>query len=84
MRSSRSFRTVTACWLPTSTSDYLNDLLARHKSGLEDATDRIWRLLNLQIWGDIFITGKVGHAGYGDHAGHGGDGGKEGAVPASL
>ena len=21
-------------------------------------TDRIWRLLNLQLWGDIFITGK--------------------------
>jgi asparagine synthase (glutamine-hydrolysing) len=39
---------------------YLNDLLARHKSGLEDATDRIWRLLNLQIWGNIFITNKVG------------------------
>jgi hypothetical protein len=39
---------------------YLNDLLARHKSGLEDATDRIWRLLNLQIWGGIFITSKVG------------------------
>ena len=39
---------------------YLNDLLARHKSGLEDATDRIWRLLNLQIWGNTFITNKVG------------------------
>jgi asparagine synthase (glutamine-hydrolysing) len=39
---------------------YLNDLLARHKSGLEDATDRIWRLLNLQIWGNIFIANKAG------------------------
>ncbi len=39
---------------------YLNGLLSRHKSGLEDATDRIWRLLNLQIWGNIFITNKVG------------------------
>ena len=39
---------------------YLNDLLARHKSGLEDATDRIWRLLNLQLWGNIFITSKTG------------------------
>ncbi len=39
---------------------YLNDLLARHKSGLEDATDRIWRLLNLQLWGSIFITSKTG------------------------
>jgi len=39
---------------------YLNDLLARHKSGFEDATDRIWRLLNLQLWGNIFITNKTG------------------------
>ena len=39
---------------------YLNDLLSRHKSGLEDATDRIWRLLNLQLWGNIFITSKAG------------------------
>jgi asparagine synthase (glutamine-hydrolysing) len=39
---------------------YLNGLLERHRSGLEDATDRIWRLLNLQIWGSIFITSKVG------------------------
>jgi asparagine synthase (glutamine-hydrolysing) len=30
-------------------------VLERHASGLEDGTDRIWRLLNLQIWGDIFI-----------------------------
>lgn len=40
--------------------NYLNGLLSRHQSGLEDATDRIWRLLNLQIWGNIFITNKVG------------------------
>jgi asparagine synthase (glutamine-hydrolysing) len=39
---------------------YLNDLLARHKSGQEDATDRIWRLLNLQLWGNIFITSRTG------------------------
>ena len=39
---------------------YLNDLLSRHKSGLEDATDRIWRLLNLQLWGKTFITSKTG------------------------
>ena len=42
---------------------YLNGLLERHKSGLEDATDRIWRLLNLQIWGGIFIGSNVGKAG---------------------
>ena len=33
-------------------------LIERHRSGLEDATDRIWRLLNLQIWGDMFLTGR--------------------------
>ncbi len=33
-------------------------LLARHTSGSVDATDRIWRLLNLQIWGDLFLTGR--------------------------
>jgi len=36
----------------------VDDLLERHNGGIEDATDRIWRLLNLQLWGDIFITGK--------------------------
>ena len=36
----------------------LDRLLERHKSGFEDATDRIWRLLNLQIWGDLFFAGK--------------------------
>jgi asparagine synthase (glutamine-hydrolysing) len=39
---------------------YLNDLVSRHKSGLEDATDRIWRLLNLQLWGKTFITSRTG------------------------
>ncbi len=32
--------------------------IERHRSGFEDATDRIWRLLNLQLWGDVFFTGK--------------------------
>ena len=36
----------------------LEALLERQLSGREDATDRIWRLLNLQLWGDLFITGK--------------------------
>jgi asparagine synthase (glutamine-hydrolysing) len=36
----------------------LEDLLARHRAGVEDATDRIWRLLNLQVWGDVFLTGR--------------------------
>jgi asparagine synthase (glutamine-hydrolysing) len=33
-------------------------LIQRHRSGREDATDRIWRLLNLQLWGDLFLTGR--------------------------
>ncbi len=33
-------------------------LLERQASGAVDATDRIWRLLNLQIWGDLFLTGR--------------------------
>ncbi|HEY1341697.1 MAG TPA: asparagine synthase (glutamine-hydrolyzing) [Bryobacteraceae bacterium] len=38
--------------------DELRTLVERHKSGQVDATDRIWRLLNLQIWGDLFFTGR--------------------------
>lgn len=33
-------------------------LIDRHRSGREDATDRIWRLMNLQLWGDLFLTGR--------------------------
>ena len=33
-------------------------LVERHRSGFEDATDRVWRLLNLQLWGDLFLTGR--------------------------
>lgn len=36
----------------------VNALLERHHKGAEDATDRIWRLLNLQLWGDMFLAGK--------------------------
>jgi asparagine synthase (glutamine-hydrolysing) len=35
----------------------LLDLLERHRSDQEDATDRVWRLLNLEIWAGLFITG---------------------------
>ena len=37
----------------------LETLLARHASGSVDATDRIWRLLNLQAWGQIFLSGRA-------------------------
>jgi asparagine synthase (glutamine-hydrolysing) len=33
-------------------------LIDRHRLGFEDSTDRIWRLLNLQLWGDLFLTGR--------------------------
>jgi len=36
----------------------LAGLLEHHRGGVEDATDRIWRLLNLQIWGDVHLTGR--------------------------
>ena len=36
----------------------LEGLIARHMQRQEDATDRLWRLLNLQMWGDLFVTGK--------------------------
>jgi asparagine synthase (glutamine-hydrolysing) len=36
----------------------LKRLVEGHRTGLIDATDRLWRLLNLQIWGDVFITGN--------------------------
>ncbi|MDQ6701343.1 MAG: asparagine synthase (glutamine-hydrolyzing) [Acidobacteriota bacterium] len=36
----------------------VNRLLERHRADKEDATDRLWRLLNLQLWGDLFLTGK--------------------------
>jgi asparagine synthase (glutamine-hydrolysing) len=34
----------------------LDSMIERHRSGLIDATDRLWRLLNLQIWGDVFLN----------------------------
>ena len=33
-------------------------LLERHRRGQEDCTDRIWRLLNLVLWGDVFFTDR--------------------------
>lgn len=38
----------------------MENLIARHRSRQEDATDRLWRLVNLQIWGDLFLTGRKG------------------------
>ena len=36
----------------------LESLITRHQEQREDATDRLWRLLNLQLWGDLFLTGR--------------------------
>ncbi len=33
-------------------------LIERHRAGREDATDRLWRLMNFQLWGDLFLTGR--------------------------
>jgi asparagine synthase (glutamine-hydrolysing) len=35
----------------------VQSLIQKQTEGVEDATDRIWRLLNLQIWGKIFLEG---------------------------
>ncbi len=44
-------------------SEYLDlepigKLIERHRRGTLDATDRLWRLLNLQLWGDLYFTGR--------------------------
>ena len=36
----------------------VEDLLQAHRSGAVDATDRLWRLLNVEIWGATFIQGR--------------------------
>ena len=46
------------CWLRCWICEEVSALIDRHRAGFEDATDRIWRLLNLQLWGDMFLTGR--------------------------
>jgi asparagine synthase (glutamine-hydrolysing) len=36
----------------------VKSLIEQHRSHKIDATDRIWRLLNLQFWGEIFLSGR--------------------------
>jgi asparagine synthase (glutamine-hydrolysing) len=38
----------------------LDTLIDRHRRGLLEATDKIWRLLNLQLWGDVFLGANRG------------------------
>jgi asparagine synthase (glutamine-hydrolysing) len=33
-------------------------LIEQHRNRTIDATDRIWRLLNLQYWGEIYLSGR--------------------------
>lgn len=36
----------------------VQEMVDRHRAGSHDMTDRIWRLLNLQVWADMFLTGR--------------------------
>ncbi|MGH9632314.1 MAG: asparagine synthase (glutamine-hydrolyzing) [Bryobacteraceae bacterium] len=38
----------------------LEELIRSQQEGRQDCTDRLWRLLNLQIWGDVFLTKRLG------------------------
>lgn len=35
----------------------IKQLLAQHRSGFHDGTDRLWRLLNLELWGKAAFSG---------------------------
>lgn len=37
----------------------LEQLIDQHLHGQHDGTDRLWRLLNLQIWGHLFLTQRL-------------------------
>ncbi|MGH9659776.1 MAG: asparagine synthase (glutamine-hydrolyzing) [Bryobacteraceae bacterium] len=39
--------------------DSTRALVDRHRRGLEDATDRVWRLLNLELWAGCFLAGRA-------------------------
>jgi asparagine synthase (glutamine-hydrolysing) len=39
--------------------DALKAIFVEHRSGLRDNADRIWRLLNLELWQRVFIDGEV-------------------------
>lgn len=36
----------------------MENLLRLHQAGSIDATDRMWRLVNFQLWGDVYLTGR--------------------------
>jgi asparagine synthase (glutamine-hydrolysing) len=37
----------------------VRNMIAAHRAGRLDATDRIWRLINLETWGGIFFTRSI-------------------------
>jgi asparagine synthase (glutamine-hydrolysing) len=41
--------------------DVLRRLVERHRRGVEDHGDRLWLLVNLEIWHRIFIDGESAH-----------------------
>ena len=53
------FSTAEACSTGCCTRAAVERLLDGHRRGAIDATDRIWRLLNLQVWGEVFLTGRA-------------------------
>ena len=38
---------------------FVETLIERQRAHTEDATDRLWRLVNLQLWGEIFLNGRA-------------------------
>ncbi|PYS82030.1 MAG: asparagine synthase (glutamine-hydrolyzing) [Acidobacteria bacterium] len=41
---------------------FVRDLVGRHQSGAEDHTERLWSLVNFEMWMRQFIDGEVAHA----------------------
>jgi hypothetical protein len=37
--------------------EHVESLLAAHRQGFSDATERCWRLLNFELWNRIFVDG---------------------------
>jgi asparagine synthase (glutamine-hydrolysing) len=40
--------------------DAVRRLVERHHGGVEDGTDRLWRLINLEMWGQTFFGNSTG------------------------
>ena len=41
---------------------FVRELVGRHQSGAEDHTERLWSLVNFEMWMRQFIDGEVAHA----------------------